>query len=187
MVAMQSQNLFSRTNLCLQQADPDQKRHCVEELVAAWHDKALNLEAAELQPIGEPGRPARPRLVAPRELPRRKLTTPQGHAALIHAICHIEFNAINLALDAVYRFRDLPSDFYSDWLRVAREEAEHFGLLREHLRSLGYDYGDFDAHNGVLVRIEGIAPIKYCFSDSTLIQAFIIALQCAVDNVTQQP
>ena len=146
---MQSGNLFSRTHLCLQHADPDQKRSCVTELVEAWHGNALSTEAAPLEPIGQPGRPTKPNLVSPRDLPRRKLTTPEGHAALIHAICHIEFNAINLALDAVYRFRDLPPDFYADWLRVAKEEAYHFGLLRDHLRSLGYDYGDFDAHNGL--------------------------------------
>ncbi|NNF95436.1 MAG: DUF455 family protein, partial [Halobacteria archaeon] len=117
MAAMQSGNLFSRTDLCLQQAEPDQKRHCVTELAAAWQANALDTETAPLEPIGQPGRPTRPRLVPPRELPRRKLTTPEGHAALIHAICHIEFNAINLALDAVYRFRELPADFYTDWLR----------------------------------------------------------------------
>ena len=146
---MQSKNLFSRTDLCLQQAEPDQKRSCVAELVEAWHGNVLDTETAPLEPIGQPGRPARPFLVAPRELPRRKLTSPEGHAALIHSICHIEFNAINLALDAVYRFRGLPAEYYTDWLRVAKEEAYHFGLLRDHLRSLGHDYGDFDAHNGL--------------------------------------
>jgi len=146
---MQSGNLFSRTDECLQQAEPEQKRHCVAELVEAWHGNVLDTETAPLEPIGQPGRPERPQLVSPRDLPRRKLTSPEGHAALIHSICHIEFNAINLALDAVYRFRDLPTDFYTDWLRVAKEEAYHFGLLRDHLRSLGHDYGDFDAHNGL--------------------------------------
>ncbi len=146
---MQSGNLFSRTDLCLQHADPDQKGSCVAELVAAWLGNALDTDAAPLEPINQPGRPERPQLVSPRDLPRRKLTSPEGHAALIHSICHIEFNAINLALDAVYRFRDLPTGFYTDWLRVAKEEAYHFGLLRDHLRSLDYDYGDFDAHNGL--------------------------------------
>jgi len=146
---MQSPNLFTRTYDCLQQSTPDQKSSCVKQLLADWQAGRLARETAPLEPIGEPGRPSRPRLVAPRELPRRKLTTAEGHAALIHAICHIEFNAINLALDAVYRFRDLPADFYSDWLRVAAEEAYHFGLLRDHLRTLGHEYGDFAAHNGL--------------------------------------
>ena len=80
---------------------------------------------------------------------KRKLSTPAGRAALIHSLAHIEFNAINLALDAVYRFRDLPPAYYGDWLQVAAEEAIHFGLLRAHLRTLDFDYGDFSAHNGL--------------------------------------
>ncbi len=97
-----------------------------------------------------PGRPAQPILVAPKALPkRRSLRTAEGRAALIHALAHIEFNAINLALDAVYRFPGLPEAFYQDWLAVAREEALHFQLLREHLHSLGSDYGALPAHDGL--------------------------------------
>ena len=73
----------------------------------------------------------------------------EGRAALIHAICHIEFNAINLALDAVWRFAAMPDDFYRDWLRVAAEEAQHFTLLHDHLQTLGHRYGDFPAHDGL--------------------------------------
>lgn len=102
-----------------------------------------------VEPIGEAGHPEKPRLVHPRELPKRRLSDSGGHAALIHAIAHIEFNAINLAWDAVYRFRGMPEAYYADWTRVADEEARHFQLLRDHLRTLGYDYGDFDAHNGL--------------------------------------
>ncbi|MBI2731807.1 MAG: ferritin-like domain-containing protein [Aquabacterium sp.] len=109
---------------------------------------------AEITPTPEqaarlPGRPARPALVPAKQVPSRSPFTLEGRAALLHAICHIEFNAINLALDAVWRFAGMPADFYSDWLRVAAEEALHFNLLREHLQSLGYDYGDFDAHDGL--------------------------------------
>jgi uncharacterized ferritin-like protein (DUF455 family) len=96
-----------------------------------------------------PGRPARPELVSPRALERRSAATPTGHAALIHAMAHIEFNAINLALDAVCRFPGLPTAFYTDWLGVGVEEARHFSLLREHLRSRGSDYGEFSAHDGL--------------------------------------
>lgn len=103
----------------------------------------------EAEPLVEAGRPARPELASPKAMPRRELNSPIGHAALIHALAHIEFNAVNLALDAVYRFRDLPAAFYGDWLRVAAEEAHHFALLREHLRSVGHDYGDFPAHAGL--------------------------------------
>ena len=98
---------------------------------------------------GLPGRPERPALVPPGEVPRRSPHTVQGRAALLHAIAHIEFNAINLALDAVWRFTGLPDAYYRDWLRVAGEEALHFSLLREHLRHLGHDYGDFEAHDGL--------------------------------------
>ena len=96
-----------------------------------------------------PGRPAQPALIPPMAVPHRSPFTPEGLAALLHAVCHIEFNAINLALDAVWRFPRMPSDFYRDWLRVAAEEATHFNLLRTHLQSLGYDYGDFPAHDGL--------------------------------------
>ena len=96
-----------------------------------------------------PGRPERPKLVSPRALQRRSAATAPGHAALIHAIAHIEFNAINLALDAVCRFPGLPVDFYRDWMGVAAEEAIHFRLLRDHLRKSGHDYGDFAAHDGL--------------------------------------
>ena len=96
-----------------------------------------------------PGRPDRPRLVAPKNVPTRTPATAAGRAALLHAITHIEFNAINLALDAAWRFPAMPAAFYRDWLRVASEEALHFSLLREHLLTLGCDYGDFDAHDGL--------------------------------------
>ncbi len=96
-----------------------------------------------------PGRPARPALVPPKDVPSRTPFTLEGRAALLHAIAHIEFNAINLALDAIWRFDGLPEAFYLDWLSAASEEAHHFSLLREHLRSLGFDYGDFDAHDGL--------------------------------------
>ncbi|MBL1321918.1 MAG: ferritin-like domain-containing protein [Methylophaga sp.] len=97
----------------------------------------------------EPGRPDKPALVAPRDLPRRRNSAETGNASLIHAVCHIEFNAINLGLDAVARFSGLPQQYYTDWARVAFEESQHFMLLRNHLNSLGYDYGDFPAHNGM--------------------------------------
>ena len=96
-----------------------------------------------------PGRPVRPLLVPPTEVPHRSPYTDEGLAALLHAVCHIEFNAINLALDAVWRFAGMPTDFYRDWLRVADEEATHFDLLRTHLLSLGFDYGDCPAHDGL--------------------------------------
>ncbi len=109
----------------------------------------LDTEAVIAAPADLPGRPAAPRLVPPKDVPTRSPFTPEGRAALLHAIAHIEFNAINLALDAVFRFTGMPVKFYADWLQVASEEAYHFSLLREHLQSLGHDYGDFDAHDGL--------------------------------------
>ncbi|ALV07319.1 hypothetical protein RD2015_2855 [Roseateles depolymerans] len=77
------------------------------------------------------------------------MRTPEGRAALIHSLAHIELNAIDLALDIIWRFSDMPPAFYTDWLKVAKEEAYHFTLLRDHLRSFGFDYGNFDAHNAL--------------------------------------
>ena len=96
-----------------------------------------------------PGRPARPELRAHLDVPKRSPFTPEGLAALLHAVTHIEFNAINLALDAVWRFAGMPRQYYIDWMQVAVEEALHFSLLRDHLRSLGHDYGNFPAHTGL--------------------------------------
>jgi len=82
-------------------------------------------------------------------VPRRSPYTPEGRSALVHAICHIEFNAINLALDAVWRFDGMPEDFYRDWMRVAHEESQHFELLDRQLLAMGHHYGDFEAHDGL--------------------------------------
>jgi uncharacterized ferritin-like protein (DUF455 family) len=95
------------------------------------------------------GKPDRPELVHPQNVPRRSPFTAEGHAALIHSIAHIEFNAINLALDAIWRFAGMPEPYYRDWLQVAQEEAKHYMLLQNHLQTLGYDYGDFSAHEGL--------------------------------------
>ena len=132
-------------------ADPDAKAAAAQALQAAALAGTTALDAVAALPElpGLPGRPPRPRLVSPRSLPQRAASSAEGRAALLHAICHIEFNAINLALDAVWRFAGMPESFYADWLRVAAEEATHFGLLRAHLRTLGHDYGDFDAHDGL--------------------------------------
>ncbi|MDH5359767.1 MAG: ferritin-like domain-containing protein [Gammaproteobacteria bacterium] len=143
-------SLFTAAAACLGTKSLNEKVALSQSYAQQWRSGGLDLEYQQPpEPIGEPGRPLKPRLVAPRELNARKISTPEGHAALIHAICHIEFNAIDLAWDAVYRFREMPREFYDSWVRVADEEAYHFTLLREHLQGLGYDYGDFDAHNGL--------------------------------------
>jgi uncharacterized ferritin-like protein (DUF455 family) len=97
-----------------------------------------------------PSRPAeRPELVPPLAVGRRSMATSVGRGMLIHALSHIEFNAINLALDALWRFAGMPAEYYVDWLRVADEEASHFHMLASHLQQLGYAYGDFSAHDSL--------------------------------------
>ncbi|MDH5436010.1 MAG: ferritin-like domain-containing protein [Gammaproteobacteria bacterium] len=143
-------SLFNAAFTVINTSDPDEKVDLSLRMSKAWQDGQLTLDPqGTVESIPEPGRPEKPVLVPLTRLPRRKLSSPEGHAALIHSITHIEFNAINLAWDAVYRFRDMPRDFYSDWIRVGEEESHHFILLRNHLRESGYDYGDFDAHNGL--------------------------------------
>ena len=118
--------------------------------------RALDVSTLELEndanltePPGLPGRPTRPLLVHPSALKNRAVGTVEGRASLIHALAHIEANAINLALDMVWRFDGLPETFYRDWFQVAQEEALHFQLLERHLVTLGYAYGDFPAHDGL--------------------------------------
>lgn len=96
-----------------------------------------------------PGRPVKPALVDPKTVGMRSVQTPEGRAILLHAIAHIEFNAINLHLDIVWRFPHQSEAFYIDWINVAKEEAKHFRLLRQRLGAMGYDYGAFTAHNGL--------------------------------------
>jgi uncharacterized ferritin-like protein (DUF455 family) len=141
---------FERIHDCLMTADPVVKCDQVDDL---WHrvglDGLADPPAGPAPPIGTPGRPDRPVLVDPASVPRRRLGSDAGRAALVHAIAHIEFNAINLALDAAWRFRDRPPAFYHDWLSVAVDEARHFRLLTARLAQLGHGYGDFPAHNGL--------------------------------------
>jgi uncharacterized ferritin-like protein (DUF455 family) len=131
--------------------DPSRKSVGVKSLHQAWLNSqlALNTSAQLVGPANIPGRPVAPKLVSPIEVGKRSMRTPEGRAALIHALAHIEFNAINLALDAIWRFADMPQQYYADWLKVAAEEAYHFNLLDGYLRNMGYQYGDFSAHNSL--------------------------------------
>jgi uncharacterized ferritin-like protein (DUF455 family) len=134
--------------------DPHAKARAVRDLPAdldALQASGWTLDAAQelAEPEGVPGRAARPLLRPAREMPPRSLATAEGHAALVHSLVHIECNAVDLALDAIWRFAGLPPAYYADWLRVAREEALHFELLAKHLQTLGWAYGDFAAHEGL--------------------------------------
>lgn len=136
---------------CIAAREPAQKVRLTREAAAAFRrgELAPRPDAPAPAAIGDPGRPDRPRLVMPRDVPQRGLGSVEGRAAFLHAIAHIEFNAINLAWDAVYRFRGLPDAYYADWVGVADDEARHFELLSARLAELGFAYGDFDAHNGL--------------------------------------
>lgn len=142
--------LFAACLEALNEPEPAKKCALAKSLYRAWRANEVEMDACvPLEPIAEPGRPAKPELVPPLAVPQRKITSAIGRAALLHAIAHIEFNAINLALDAACRFRGMPREFYGDWLQVAAEEALHFRLVRDQLHSLGHAYGDFPAHNGL--------------------------------------
>ncbi len=147
----QATSLFDAAHACLETGDIKAKVDATFAAADAFARGELPVpaDAPAPDPIAMPGRPPRPRLVHPRELPRRGFGTDAGRAAFIHAVAHIEFNAIDLAWDAVYRFRGLPDGYYADWVGVAADEARHFALLRARLQALGHDYGDFDAHNGL--------------------------------------
>ena len=140
--------------------DPASKCRAVRELQARLNDEAIaagTLQADVPEPRGLPGRPLKPGLVPPKRVASRSTFTAQGRAALLHAVAHIEFNAVNLALDAVWRFGGLPERYYRDWMKVAGEEALHFTLVHAHLNTLGSAYGDFDAHDGLWTMVQRTA------------------------------
>ena len=129
------------------ESDPVRKCERVAALRVEHALSALAPTAKEQMHI--PGRPLLPQLVNPRAVPHRGLGTAEGRAAMAHAVAHIEFNAINLALDAALRFRGMPEDYYADWISVAQDEARHFAMLSARLMQMGWAYGEFAAHNGL--------------------------------------
>jgi uncharacterized ferritin-like protein (DUF455 family) len=131
--------------LCI--ADPAAKVAAVK--VLARDGRQIDVVREFIEPPGVPGRPARPALVRPGAVAQRSVATHEGRIALLHALAHIEFNAINLALDIVWRFAGLPEDFYREWVDVAREESHHFSLLHERLAEVDANYGDLPAHDGL--------------------------------------
>ena len=137
--------------------DPKTKVERVKKLFDDCHQKLIELDvSADLNAIGLdlPGRPQKPELVPPLTVPKRKMDTLEGRLSLLHSLAHIEFNAMNLALDAIWRFADMPKQYYVDWLKVAKEEAYHFSLIEAHLQSAGVTYGDFPAHNSLWEMVE---------------------------------
>ncbi len=149
-------NLYDALWHCIEASDPGEKIERVNALASSFEamERSGGDATVSLEP---PGRPALPRLVSPRDLPQRGLGSVDGRAALLHAVTHIEFNAINLALDAAYRFRAMPAQFVVDWISVAVDEARHFSLLSARLEELGHRYGGFDAHDGLWAMAERTA------------------------------
>lgn len=133
-------------------ADLDIKTLLTQETARRWSERTLSLRSPlDVAVPDRPGRPEKPDLIPPRQVPKRALTTDRGRIALLHAIAHIELNAVDLALDIVARFatEPVPNSFFDGWMKVAFEEAKHFRMVRDRLRQLGADYGDLPAHDGL--------------------------------------
>lgn len=152
-------DIHAAAKRCLDAAEPSEKLRLSRATWASVLAGELGADPASPapEPIGAPGRPAKPLLVNARQVPQRGLGSAEGRAALVHAVAHIEFNAINLAWDAVYRFRGKPDDYYRDWASCANDEARHFSMLCGRLDELGHAYGDFDAHDGLWAMAEKTA------------------------------
>ncbi len=135
----------------LRLTDPEQKVAATRAISSHGATDSIAIDPIRTagDDTGVPGRPDKPERVSATAVQKRSPFTPDGRAALIHSICHIEFNAINLALDAVWRYDGMPEAYYRDWLRVADEEALHFTLLHAHLQGMGWRYGDFPGHDGL--------------------------------------
>jgi len=152
------ENIFTVAEFCLHHIDVAKKIEATHHARKLFESNQLSFESSSpILPISETKFPGKPQLLAPRDMPRRRLNSPTGKAAFFHALAHIEFVAIYLAWDMLYRFRGLPEKFYQDWLQIADEEALHFSLIREHLLEMGVDYGDLPAHHGLWEHAEDTA------------------------------
>ncbi|WP_426993920.1 ferritin-like domain-containing protein [Methylomonas sp. CM2] len=149
------ENLFEIAERCLFDGDIAAKLNHTRRAKQLCDAGALAFDdTGRVRAMADTEFPARPISAMPRDMPRRRLDSDAGKAAFFHALAHIEFVAIYLAWDMVYRFRGLPADFYRDWLAVAAEEAEHFAMIREHMRRYSVDYGDLPAHRGLWTHAE---------------------------------
>lgn len=143
-------NVFEFAEAFFHQENIDEKLALTHQARHSGVSGELTFDSTRpVMPIDQITFPEQPQLLTPRQMPRRKLTTAIGVAAFFHAIAHVEFVAIYLAWDMLYRFRNMPKQFYQDWLRVADEEAQHFELIRTHLRIMQIEYGDLPAHGGL--------------------------------------
>ena len=146
------QTLRAGATMAMVASDLDDKIRLAQETARRWHSRNLSLRSPLDPPLPDrPGRPSKPVLVPPKATEKRSLHTLPGRIAMLHALAHIELNAVDLALDIVARFASepVPHSFFDGWMLVAFEEAKHFGLVRDRLRALGADYGDMSAHDGL--------------------------------------
>jgi uncharacterized ferritin-like protein (DUF455 family) len=150
--ATEFHSLRGAATLAILSADLDEKTALAQAAALRWQERRLSLRSP-LDPAlpDRPGRPAKPELVPPKAVEKRSLHTLPGRIALLHALAHIELNAVDLALDIVARFASepVPNSFFDGWMKVAFEESKHFRLVRDRLRTLGADYGDMPAHDGL--------------------------------------
>lgn len=144
-----TENLFDHLQAALAEDDIERKPALALQLFDVWRRREFALPDAQMEVPLVHGEPPRLRVVKGNKVPRRNPGSAEGRAALLHAVAHIEYSAIDLALDHAYRYRSQPRAYYADWLRVAADEARHFNLLRAHLLTLGHDYGDFPVHDSL--------------------------------------
>ncbi len=152
MTTPRPKSLIAGANQALLSCDLEEKVAVTQLTARLWRERTLSLsDGSIIYPAERPGRPSKPELLPPVEVPKRPLKSKRGRLALIHAIAHIELNAIDLALDIVVRFgrEPMPRSFFDGWMKVADEEAKHFTLLRKRLQLEGHDYGDLPAHDGL--------------------------------------
>ncbi len=149
-----TKSLAERAEEVLRTADGRAKTALSHAHAAEW---IAARKAGEPLPVGRasppdrPARPPRPELLPPREVPRRRPGTAQGRIALLHALAHIELNAVDLHWDIIARFTavPMPLGFYDDWVKAADEESKHFNLLCDCLEAMGSHYGALPAHAGM--------------------------------------
>ncbi|MFZ1728372.1 MAG: ferritin-like domain-containing protein [Albidovulum sp.] len=138
----------------LNTADGRAKTALSHRYAAQWfaaRKTGQSIEIGSEPPPSQPARPEKPPLLAPRDVPRRRPGTPEGRIALLHAVAHIELNAVDLHWDIIARFSHvpMPTGYYDDWVKAADEESKHFNLLCDCLEAMGSHYGALPAHAGM--------------------------------------
>ncbi len=148
------QALAQMADAVLRTADGREKTALSRKLAAQWREAratGARPEIGHADPPMHPARPAAPELLSPRDVPRRRPGSPDGRIALLHAVAHIELNAVDLHWDIIARFTDvaMPIGFYDDWVKAADEESKHFNLMCDCLEAAGSHYGALPAHAGM--------------------------------------